>query len=441
MLHSEPKTAYEKTIMSQATINIGTIGHVAHGKSTIVRSISGIHTIKFKSEKERNITIKLGYANAKIYKCDRCPRPDCYSSLRSDSPFSISCPVRECEGHAKLVKHVSFVDCPGHDVLMATMLSGTAIMNAALLLIASNEPCPQPQTQEHLFAVEIMNINQFVIVQNKIDLVSREQALEQKSQIDNFISNTKACGSPIVPAAGQFNVNISCILDFIVHNFKETETTNKTVKMVVIRSFDVNKPGKKIDQIAGGVIGGSLVSGELKINDQIEIRPGIITRTTEKVECRPFFTSITSLYAEKNALEVAKPGGLIGIGTLLDPYFCRADKLVGQVLGKKGELPDIFVEVDVEYFFFSKISGVDKKISEEDEFLIKGENILVNVGSTTSGATILKIDEKNMHLTLVKPACCEAGERISISKKIHGHWRLIGYGKVYDGITVEPIYD
>lgn len=441
MLHNEPKTPYEKTIMSQATCNIGTIGHVAHGKSTIVRSISGIHTVKFKSEKERNITIKLGYANAKIYKCDTCPRPDCYSSLRSSSPFTMSCPNRECEGTARLIKHVSFVDCPGHDVLMATMLNGTAIMDAALLLIAANEPCPQPQTQEHLFAVEIMNIEKFVIVQNKIDLISREQALEQKDQIDTFIKNTKAEGSPIVPAAGQFNINICAILDFIVNNCKEPDRSNeKSVKMVIIRSFDVNKPGRKINEMMGGVIGGSLICGELKMTDEIEIRPGIVTRNGKNVECRPFFTKVTSLYAEENVLDVAKPGGLIGVGTNLDPFFCRADKLVGQVMGRKGDLPEIFVEIEIEYSFFQKISGMEKKLDKKN-LLTKHENILVNIGSTTSGSTIKKIEEGKMHLLLVKPACCEPGERVSISKKIQGHWRLIGYGKVTDGVTIEPIYD
>lgn len=438
---NEPNTPYEHTIMSQATINIGTIGHVAHGKSTIVRSISGIHTVKFKTERERNITIKLGYANAKIYQCDTCPRPDCYSSLRSDSPFSMSCPNPECEGTSRLIKHVSFVDCPGHDVLMATMLNGTAIMDAALLLIAANEPCPQPQTQEHLFAVEIMNIDKFVIVQNKIDLVSREQALEQKDQIDTFVKNTKAEGSPIVPAAGQFNINICAILDFIVNNCQEPDRSQENnVQMVVIRSFDVNKPGRKIDEMMGGVIGGSLICGQLKINDEIEIRPGIISRNGKEIECRPFFTKVISLYAEENALVSAKPGGLIGVGTNLDPFFCRADKLVGQVMGKKGELPDIFVEIEIEYSFFQKISGMEKKLDRKN-LLSKNEHILVNIGSTTSGSTIKKIENEKMHLILVKPACCEKGKRVSISKKFQGHWRLIGYGKVTNGVTIDPIYD
>lgn len=439
-MHDAPSTPHEHTIMNQATINIGTIGHVAHGKSTIVRAISGIHTIRFRSELERNITIKLGYANAKIYKCDVCPRPDCYIAMNSSSPFSISCRNDSCEGTSTLIKHVSFVDCPGHDVLMATMLNGTAIMDAALLLIAANEPCPQPQTQEHLFAVEIMNLEKFIIVQNKIDLVSREQALEQKDQIVAFIKNTKAENSPIVPASGQLNINVCAILDFIVNYFPEPERSKEhDVRMVIIRSFDVNKPGCGIEELRGGVIGGSLIKGELHIDDEIEIRPGIIHRKGNKVECRPFITRVTSLQAEKNLLSTAQPGGLIGVGTLLDPFFCRADKLVGQVMGRKGELPDIFVEILVFYSLFQKISGVDKR-TDKRNLITLNEQILVNIGSTTTGSTIIKLENDKVRLSLVKPACCEKGERVSISKKIHGHWRLIGYGVVLEGVTVMPVY-
>ena len=77
-----------EVISRQATVNIGTIGHVAHGKSIVVKAISGVHTVRFKNELERNMTIKLGYANAKIYKLDdpSCPRPECYRSCGSSTP-------------------------------------------------------------------------------------------------------------------------------------------------------------------------------------------------------------------------------------------------------------------------------------------------------------------------------------------------------------------
>ena len=96
-------------IARQATINIGTIGHVAHGKSTVVKAISGVQTVRFKNELERNITIKLGYANAKIYKCDNedCPRPTCFRSYKSEKEVDPPCERDGCEGTYRLLRHVS----------------------------------------------------------------------------------------------------------------------------------------------------------------------------------------------------------------------------------------------------------------------------------------------------------------------------------------------
>ena len=96
-------------ICRQATINIGTIGHVAHGKSTVVKAISGVQTVRFKNELERNITIKLGYANAKIYQCDdpKCPRPTCYKSFKSEKEIDPPCDRPDCNGTYRLKRHVS----------------------------------------------------------------------------------------------------------------------------------------------------------------------------------------------------------------------------------------------------------------------------------------------------------------------------------------------
>lgn len=178
----------------QATINIGTIGHVAHGKSTVVKAISGVQTVRFKNELERNITIKLGYANAKIYKCDNreCPRPTCYTSAGSEQPVEFPCKRKDCGGTYRLIFHVSFVDCPGHDILMSTMLSGAAVMDAALLLIAGNETCPQPQTSEHLAAIEIMKLDKIIILQNKVDLMREDAAETHHQSIQKFIRGTVA---------------------------------------------------------------------------------------------------------------------------------------------------------------------------------------------------------------------------------------------------------
>jgi len=111
----------------------------------------------------------------------------------------------------KLVRHVSFVDCPGHDILMATMLNGAAVMDGALLLVAGNESCPQPQTSEHLAAVEIMRLQHIIILQNKIDLVQENAAANQYDAICKFIQGTIADGAPVIPISAQLKYNIDVV--------------------------------------------------------------------------------------------------------------------------------------------------------------------------------------------------------------------------------------
>lgn len=114
-------------------------------------------------------------------------------------------------------------------------------------------------------------------------------------------------------------------------------------RLIVIRSFDVNRPGSEVDELKGGVAGGSILTGVLKIGQEIEVRPGIVTKDDDgRVRCKPIFSRIVTLLAENNQLQFAVPGGLIGVGTKIDPTLCRADRLVGQVLGAVGTLPDIY---------------------------------------------------------------------------------------------------
>lgn len=434
---------YNKVMEKQATINIGIIGHVAHGKSTLVNAISGVRTVRFKSELEKNITIKLGYANTKIYACDseECPRPGRYRSFKSSAKDGKKCPRHGCTGRLRLVKHVSFVDCPGHDVLMSTMINGTAIMDSAILLVAANEPCPQPQTQEHLFALERTDISHIIVVQNKIDLISRERCLNQRDRVQEFLARTKACNSPIVPVSGQYKINVDAVIDFIVNYIPQTvRDTGAPPRMVIIRSFDVNKPGYKVDMLSGGVIGGSLLRGRVRIGDEIEVRPGHVAREGRRFVCMPYLSRIVSLKTEDNELKEAYPGGLIGIGTEIDPAYCIADALVGQVMGIRGFLPCIYVSIDARYELFPEVAGQRAPGKHSTEMAL-GETFLLNIGSSSIAATLLCIDNDIVKFDLSRPVCSDIGEKITISKKVAGSWRLIGYAAVTSGVSIDPLYE
>eukprot|EP01102_Stenamoeba_stenopodia_P011599 TRINITY_DN3582_c0_g4_i1.p1 TRINITY_DN3582_c0_g4~~TRINITY_DN3582_c0_g4_i1.p1 ORF type:complete len:465 (+),score=145.00 TRINITY_DN3582_c0_g4_i1:210-1604(+) len=431
-----------EVISRQATINIGTIGHVAHGKSTVVKAISGVQTVRFKNELERNITIKLGYANAKIYKCanEHCQRPSCYRAYGSSKEDEPLCEVPNCGGRMKLLRHVSFVDCPGHDILMATMLNGAAVMDAALLLIAGNESCPQPQTSEHLAAIEIMKLQHIIILQNKIDLVKDSAAAEQYKQILEFTKGTVADGAPIIPISAQLKYNIDVVCEYIVKKIPIPKRDFVSPpRMIVIRSFDVNKPGAEVDELKGGVAGGSLLQGVLKLGEEVEVRPGIVSKDASgAVKCTRILSKIVSLFAEENDLKFAVPGGLIGVGTKIDPTLCRADRLVGQVLGTPGKLPDIFIELEINFFLLRRLLGVKTDGDKQSKVskLVKGEVLMVNIGSTSTGGRILAVKQDLAKILLISPVCTSENEKIALSRRVDKHWRLIGWGQILKGTKI-----
>lgn len=432
-----------EVIRQQATINIGTIGHVAHGKSTVVKAISGVQTVRFKNELERNITIKLGYANAKIYRCQNteCKPPGCYRSYKSDKETNPKCEQPGCNGTMRLERHISFVDCPGHDILMATMLNGAAVMDAALLLIAGNEPCPQPQTSEHLAAVQIMKLKHLLILQNKMDLIKQEAAMQQHSQIVSFVKGTPAEGAPIIPVSGQLRYNIDVVCEYLCTRIPvPVRDFTAPPRMIIIRSFDVNKPGCEVDELKGGVAGGSILRGVLRVGDEIEIRPGITSRSAEgeQLRCRPLYSRVVSLFAENNDLKFAVPGGLIGVGTLVDPTLFRADRLVGQVLGLKGTLPDVYIDIEIQYHLLRRLLGVRSESGTQTRVtaLEKGEIIMVNIGSFSTGGRVMAVRKDTARIHLSAPACTEVNEKLALSRRIDRHWRLIGWGNILSGVPV-----
>ena len=375
----------------------------------------------------RNITIKLGYANAKIYKSDGAP-PYKYEAQGSRFPDTYELP--DGSGRTmRLVRHLSFVDCPGHDILMATMLNGAAVMDAALLLVAGNEHCPQPQTSEHLAAVEIMKLSNIIILQNKIDLVKEEAAKAQHDEIRSFVAGTVAGNAPIIPISAQLKYNIDVVCRTLVNRIPIPKRDFLSrPRMIIIRSFDVNKPGDEAATLKGGVAGGSILCGVLRLGDEVEVRPGIVTLDAEgRVRCAPIFSRITSLMAETNELQYAVPGGLIGVGLQVDPTLTRADRLVGQVLGLKGFLPDIFVEIEVEFYLLKRLLGV--KTSEGEKAakvtkLAKAEMLMVNIGSTSCGGRVLAVKGEVARIQLLQPVCTTEREKIALSRRVEGHWRV-----------------
>jgi len=406
----------------QSEINIGTLGHVDHGKTTLVSYLTGEWTDRHSDEIRRGISIRLGYAAATLMKCKSCPEPEAYttSHLAKDGVCS------KCGGELEVLREISFVDSPGHESLMATCLSGASLMDGAILVIAANEPCPMPQTSEHLHALEIVGVKKIIIVQNKIELVSKEQAKKHYRQIKDFVKGTTAENAPIVPVSAIFGANI----DLLIQTIQEVIPTpdrddDAPPKMFVARSFDINKPGTLPMDMKGGVVGGSVVQGKLSIGDEIEISPGAKgDKGFEPIKARV----VSLLSGSGNAIEVALPGGLIGVGTGLDPASTRADRLVGNVVGRAGKMPKVYEKLMLTPILMQRVVGMESQ--KEVENLKLNEPMMLVVGTAPTVGVITRLHGDAIELTLKRPVVAQKGQRIAIGRRVENKWRLIGYAEI-----------
>lgn len=416
----------KELIKKQAECNIGLVGHVDHGKTTLIQSLTGDWTDRHSEEQERGISIKLGYSNATILYCPAC---DYYLTAymaekeRKKGEPRFSCP--KCKGQLEFKRNISFVDAPGHEILMATMLSGASLMDGACLLIAADEVCPQPQTREHLAALNIAGIKNIIIVQNKIDAVSKEQVLENYNQIKEFVKGTVAENAPIIPTSAVFGSNIDAVVEAFEDIIPTPELSEEEeFQFLVARSFDINRPGKKIEDLKGGVIGGSVLKGEIKVGDQIEIRPGLHI----KDKYIPIKTTVLSISQGNNFLEDAKPGGLIGLGTKLDPALTKGDSLIGHLVGKPGNLPKILSEIELKVHLLDRVIGSENMIKVHA--LKHNEKLLLVVGTEKTGGVVTKLLKDTVIIKLNPPICPAENFIFAISRIINRRYRLIGYGTV-----------
>ena len=402
-------------------VNIGMVGHVDHGKTTLVKALSGIWTDQHSEEVKRGISIRLGYADATFRKCPSCPEPDA---------FTVEEKCSHCGAETEVLRTVSFVDSPGHETLMATMLCGAAIMDGAVLVISANEPCPQPQSKEHLMALNITGIDKIVIVQNKIDLMTREQVMEHFQQIKDFVKGTVAENAPIIPISAQQNLNV----DLVIQAIEETIPTpprdiEKPPLLKIARSFDINRPGTSPDSLKGGVIGGSLSQGLLHIGDKIEICPGRLVDYEGRKQWIPIQTKVMTLLAGKQVLEEIGPGGLMGLGTQLDPIMTKSDALVGQVAGEPGKLPPARSSFTMNMQLLERVVGVTDESSVEP--IHSSEPLMLNVGTATTVGVVSSAREGGVvQVQLKRPVCAERGDRVAVSRRIGARWRLIGVGTI-----------
>ena len=388
------------------TLNVGIVGHIDHGKTTLLYKLSGKWTDTHSEELKRGITIKLGYADITLYK-------DVDGSYNKDKK---GVPVR----------HVSFIDSPGHEMLMATMLSGAAIIDAAILVVAANEGI-KPQTREHLMALQAKKIKSLIVVQNKIDLVDPDQANKSYKEIKELLKG-RYDDAQIIPVSAQQEVNIEEIYKAIMEIPlpKRNETGNPI--FLVARSFDINKPGTVPSKLKGAVLGGTLKQGTLKLGDEIEIKPGRVIKEANQYHYKTVRAKVIKLFNGSKEVQFLTPGGSMSIETSLDMSLGKSDALAGCVAAYIGKLPEITQSIKVKYFLFPEIytpTGA-KKI----EGLKASEMLMLSVNTSMTVGVIKKISKDQIVLSLKIPIVPSKGENVGIARNINNHWRLIGYGEV-----------
>ena len=394
------------------------VGHVDHGKTTLTQALSGVWTDTHSEERKRGISIKLGYADTAFYKTvdGRFYAKGKHPEDRDDSD-------------GELLRVVSFVDAPGHETLMAVMISGASIMDGAMLLIAATEKCPQPQTREHLAALQIAGIENIVVVQNKIDIVTRERAVESYGEIKEFLSGTIAEGAPIIPVSAHHDVNLDILIQAIEDVIPTPDrSSDETGLMYVARSFDTNRPGSRPAELQGGIIGGSIVEGSFSIGDSILIAPG--RRVQGDSSWEPIRSTIESVKGGGIDLESVHAGGLCGIATPMDPVSTKADELSGQVMAREGELPPVWKDLDLELELLDNMVSGGENAPEKVRPLQPNEMLMVNSATATSVGTVSSIKGSKATLQLRLPICAKSGSRITLSRRVGSRWRLIGHGSI-----------
>ncbi|MEK6820668.1 MAG: translation initiation factor IF-2 subunit gamma [Nanoarchaeota archaeon] len=387
------------------SLNVGVVGHIDHGKTTLLQQLTGKWTDTHSEELKRGITIKLGYADCIIKK-----GKEGYNT-----------------GEGQAVRYISFVDAPGHEMLMATMLSGAAMIDAAILVISAQEGI-KPQTREHLMALQAKNVKEIIIVQNKIDLVSKEEALKNYKEIRDFVKGTIAENSEIFPISAQQGVNIEKILDALMKIKIPKRDLQGESCFIVARSFDINRPGKSIDKLNGGVLGGALKRGKLKEGEEIEIKPGLSEKKENQLVYETIKTKISGIYKGKYKVKEAVPGGSIALETELDPILTKADNLAGCVAGKVGKLPELSDKIKIRFELFKEVMGL--KEHQKVENIRTQELILLSANTAITIGCVIKLQGSEAELNLRIPIVAFSGDNVGIARNIRGHWRLIGWGEI-----------
>ena len=223
-------------------------------------------------------------------------------------------------------------------------------------------------------------------------------------------------------------INLDKILESLVNiKIPARDTTSEPV-FVIARSFDINKPGAKIVDLKGGVLGGVLKRGILKIGQEIEIKPGLSLKKENQNIYETVKTKITGIYKGSYPINSAEPGASLALETELDPVLTKADALSGCVAGIADKLPELTYNTRIKFSLFKEVLGMaEKRVVDNikpSELLMLSMNTAITVG------TVKRTKGDEIELILRIPIVPFNQENVGIARNVDGHWRLIGFGEI-----------
>jgi translation initiation factor 2 subunit 3 len=404
-------------MINQPLINIGTLGSVSDGKSTFIAKCTGTFTQRHANEQHRNITIRQGYANMKIWKED----DQYYTTDTKPQTFTTDCGI-----NCTLVNHISFIDCPGHQELIKVMLTSIEQMDGAIVVVAVDQPLAnKPQLIQHLAAAKLGRIKKIIVCMNKIDLVTKDVLIERKKELDIMLKQYDIVPFAIIPTCFNKNIGLKYVIRAIMELFNPKDfigRTNTCALFRTSRSFDINIPGTDWTKVVGGVIGGSLAEGNLKVGDQIEIRPGMISGRDGKFVCQPIITTILSVKTDTTELSEIVPGGLIGIRTDADPFYFKSDKLIGQIIGNVGKMPNVYSEISLPIEIVTLFGSYQWTPNDK-------KSVSIQIGTQMTDAVISNISkDQNITFVFKIPVCISDNQHIVICCNIDKILRIVAEG-------------
>ena len=353
--------------------------------------------------------MKAGYENMKIYQNSNGD----YFSTSGDGKMSDD----------RLVHHLSFVDCPGHQHLTQIMLGQVNLVYGAITVISMSENVStNSQLIEHLKAAKLAGIDKNIVCLNKCDLVTRDVVISKYDQVlELFQSLGLSPPLNIIPTSFNKKLNINYLLESIMRSFPVdglTDQSDKKPFFSVSRSFDINRPGNSILDLEGGVVGGTLLEGVLNVGDRIIIKPG---RGGNCIR-----TKIVSIMSGKTPLDTISPGGLVAIKTDINPHFTRDNALAGNVIClDDDDSLSVINRLDV------VINFIDDSITLKKDDIVK---IQIGPKSYQGKISFIKKKNKKKHYSIEllkerdKPdyACLKSDTKLYISTN-DSNMKIIGF--------------